>query len=188
MPDPKKIAFLKAAIDRPVVLTGMMGTGKTTVGRILAADLGMPFFDTDRMIEDKAGMRITQIFETFGEERFRQSEASTVLELLQGGPCVIATGGGAPVNDVTRAALREKAWTVWLQAPAQTLLERIRRKQTRPLLQHEDPLSVLEDLIRRRRAFYEEADLTIDVRAGSLESVCEQITQALFERLKKDNV
>ncbi|HBS30229.1 MAG TPA: shikimate kinase, partial [Parvularcula sp.] len=126
-------------IDRPIVLVGMMGAGKTTVGRRLAKALGLAFRDADAEIEKAAGMSVSELFEKHGEASFRQGEAKVIARLLAGAPIVLATGGGALTNAATRALIRDKGVSIWLRADVDTLVRRATRRPTRPLLKNGDP-------------------------------------------------
>lgn len=159
-----EIEALAARIDRPVVLVGMMGVGKTTVGRKLAALLHLPFVDADEAIEEAAQMTIPEIFESFGEAGFRDGERRVIGRLMgddAGRPRVIATGGGAFVNDATRALILDKAVTVWLDSPVDVLVERVARKDNRPLLKQGDPREILTRLKAERAPFYSQAPIHI---------------------------
>lgn len=126
-------------IDRPIALVGMMGAGKSTIGRRLAARLDLPFLDADQEIEMAAGRSVTEIFEEFGEAAFRDGERRVFKRLVQSGPCILATGGGAFLDDEIRRLLNEHCVSVWLNASLDTLVERTSRKDTRPLLKAGDP-------------------------------------------------
>jgi len=146
---------------KPIVLVGLMGVGKSTVGRRLAQRLGLPFVDADSEIESAAGMSIADIFDAFGEAYFRDGERRVIARLLDGSPKVIATGGGAFVNDDTRALILDTALAIWLDAPLDVLVERVRRRDTRPLLRNRDPAAVLEDLARVRNPIYAQAPIRV---------------------------
>ena len=143
------------------MLVGLMGVGKSTVGRRLAQRLGLPFVDADSEIESAAGMSIADIFDAFGEAYFRDGERRVIARLLDGSPKVIATGGGAFVNDDTRALILDTALAIWLDAPLDVLVERVRRRDTRPLLRNRDPAAVLEDLARVRNPIYAQAPIRV---------------------------
>jgi shikimate kinase len=166
----EEIAALARRIDRPVVLVGMMGAGKTSVGRKLAQALGLPFVDADDAIEEAAQMSIAEIFASFGEDYFRDGERRVIARLMDpsagGRPRVIATGGGAFVNDQTRALILSKAITVWLDSDVDTLFERIGRSDKRPLLKQGDPREILTRLHAERRPFYAEAPIRVISGAG----------------------
>ncbi|MEO5598500.1 MAG: shikimate kinase [Novosphingobium sp.] len=165
-----EIAAIARRIDRPIVLVGMMGVGKTTVGRKLAQLLDVPFVDADEAIEQAAHMTIAEIFATYGEPYFRDGERRVIARLISdvrtgaNGDTtakVIATGGGAFVNDATRALVLEKAIGVWLDADVEVLLERVKRKNNRPLLQQGDPRETLTRLRNERQPFYAQAPIHI---------------------------
>jgi shikimate kinase len=164
---PTQVASAEAQIvaalgARPIVLIGMMGAGKTTIGRRLAARLKLPFVDTDIEIEaGHAGMSIPEIFAKYGEPYFRDGEARVIARLLGEGPCVLATGGGAFMREETRRRVRAEAVSIWLKADADVILRRVKRRSDRPLLQTEDPLATIKKLIEQRHPLYQEADLTI---------------------------
>src|SRR5690606_15157395 len=148
---------------RTIALVGLMGVGKSTVGRRLAARLGLPFADGDQVIEEAAGMTVNEIFATRGEAEFRAGEARVMKRLLEGPPIVLATGGGALLNADTRALMKQHAVSVWMRADLKVIAERVGRRDTRPLLRNRDPLTALNDLAKARYPIYGEADLTVDV-------------------------
>ena len=165
---------------RAIVLVGMMGSGKSTVGRRLAARLRLPFVDADQEIETRhGGMTITEIFATHGEPYFREGEAKVISALLDGGAQVLATGGGAFVRDDTRERIRSKAVSIWLKADGATVLRRVKRRSDRPLLQTEDPAATIERLIAARGPFYSLADLTIVSRDVPHERIVDECIEAL---------
>lgn len=173
-------------LDRPVVLVGLMGAGKSTVGRRLARRLGLPFVDSDSEIEDAAGLTAGEVFQRFGERDFRDGERRVVARLAGGPIRVIATGGGAFVNPVTRALLNEKCITVWLDAPVDLLAERTaRRPETRPMLRDQDRAETLARLINERRPAYAEAHIRIVSEGSSHHDVVERIVAALAAYLKE---
>ncbi len=170
----------RLSLTRPVVLVGMMGAGKSTVGRRLARRLGIPFVDADREIERAAGMPIPDIFETLGEDAFRDGEKRVILRLLsEGGAKVIALGGGALTTPEVRAAVRERAIAVWLDAPLEILVERTSRRRSRPLLERGDKREILERLLAERRPFYAEAPIRIESDDGPHNRVVERIVASL---------
>lgn len=169
-------------LGKPVVLIGLMGAGKSTIGRRLAITLGLPFVDSDQEIVEAAGCSISDIFEIHGESIFRDLEQRVLLRLLSGEICVIATGGGAFINPVIREAIREKAISVWLKADLEVLLERVSRRDSRPLLKTGDKNAILQKLMDERYPVYAQADITIDSNAGMHESVVNSITTALKQR------
>lgn len=169
-------------LGKPVVLVGLMGAGKSTIGRRLSHALGLPFVDSDQEIVEAAGCSISDIFEIYGEDIFRDVEQRVLLRLVGSEPCVIATGGGAFMNPAIREAIREKAISVWLKADLPVLVERTSRRDTRPLLKTGDKNAILGKMIEDRYPIYGEADITIDSNAGVHETVVENIVQALKER------
>ena len=160
---------------RPVVLVGMMGAGKTTVGRRLASQLGFSFIDSDAEVEKAAGMPITEFFEMHGETEFRAGEARVMARILKQGRTVVATGGGILLNPDTRQLIAETAVSVWLKADADLLFARVSRRDTRPLLQTQDPRATLEKLIEERYPIYATADVTVTSRDVPHEQVAENI-------------
>ena len=171
--------LLRDAAARPVALVGLMGAGKTTVGRRLAARLGLPFADADAEIETASGMAVAEIFERFGETYFRAGERRVIARLIEGETKVIATGGGAFMQDETRALLRERAVTVWLDADIATLAERVRKRHHRPLLRDRDPLVVLTELAAVRNPVYAEAALKVNSRHAPHDVTVAAIIRAL---------
>ncbi len=149
-------------LTRTVALVGMMGAGKSSVGRRLASALQVPFRDADTEIETAAGCSINEIFARFGEEAFREGERKVIARMLGDAPHVLATGGGAFIDDETRARLKADAFSVWISVPLEVLWERVKRRDTRPLLKRDNPREVLESLLREREPVYAEADLKID--------------------------
>jgi shikimate kinase len=176
---------LAKRLDQPVVLVGLMGVGKSTVGRRLAKRLGLPFVDSDSAIEDAAGYTAAEVFERYGEQDFRDGERRLVARLIDGEVRVIATGGGAYVDARTRKLLNERAITVWLDAPIDILAERTARRDTRPLLKNCDPKGTLERLAEERRPSYEEAHIHVKSGDGAHRDVVDAIIQALEEHLAK---
>jgi shikimate kinase len=173
---------------RSVVLVGMMGAGKSTIGRRLAARLHLPFQDADAEIElAHAGMTIPEIFTAHGEPYFRDGEARVIARLLDNGPGVLATGGGAFMREETRGRIRDKAVSVWLKADADTILKRVKRRADRPLLQTADPAATIGRLIEERHPVYELADITIASRDVLHEKIVEECMAALHEHLCRAN-
>jgi shikimate kinase len=179
------VGKLTDRLDRPIVLVGLMGAGKSTVGRRLAKRLNLPFVDTDTAIADAAGFSAGEVFERFGEEEFRDGERRVVARLVNGEVCVIATGGGAYVDPRTRQLLNERAITVWLDAPVDILAERTSRRDTRAQLRNGDPKAVLEKLSKERRPSYEEAHIHVKSGDGAHKDVVDAIIQALEEYLSR---
>lgn len=163
---PSEIEGLARRIDRSVVLVGMMGVGKTSVGKRLAAVLHLPFVDADAEIERAAQMSIPEIFEKFGEPYFRDGERRVIARLVEGPQRVIATGGGAFVNAETRALILNEAIAVWLDSDVDVLLERVGRKDNRPLLKQGDPREILTRLKAERESAYAQAP--IHVKSGNV--------------------
>ena len=177
--DDRAVALVEALNGRSVVLVGMMGSGKTTVGRRLALRLGLPFIDVDQEIVEAAGMPIPDIFARHGEEHFRDGERRVMARVLAGGPRVVATGGGAFMNDATRARIADNAISIWLKADLDTLMRRVRKRATRPLLQTPDPVGTMQRLLSEREPIYAQADLTVYSREASHETVVEDVLSAL---------
>jgi len=168
-----------------VVLVGLMGVGKSTVGRRLARRLGLSFVDSDAAIEDAAGYSPAEMFERYGEADFRDGERRLVARLVDGEVRVIATGGGAFVDERTRQLLNERAITIWLDAPVDILAERTSRRDTRAQLRNGDPKATLEKLSNERRPSYEEAHIHVKSGDGAHRDVVEAIVKALEQHLAK---
>lgn len=179
MPGTLEAGIVDALGARSLVLVGMMGAGKSSVGRKLATRLALPFVDADTEIETAAGMTIPEIFEVRGEPEFRSGEARVIARLLDGGPQVLATGGGACMNAETRALIGQKGVSIWLRAEFDILMRRIRRRTDRPLLRTTDPEATLKLLIHERYPIYAFADLTIESRDVSHEVIVEEVVDAL---------
>lgn len=173
------------ATDRTIALVGLMGVGKSTVGRRLALHLGMTFIDGDAEIEAAAGMSIADIFDRFGEAEFRAGEARVIRRVLEGPPVVLATGGGAILNPETRTRLKQHALSVWLRAELPVIVERVQRRDTRPLLRGRDPLEALTALAGIRYPLYAQADLIVDVGAGAHAQAVEAILSGLRAHLSE---
>ena len=154
--------IVKRIGGRSLVLVGLMGAGKSTVGRRLAARLSLPFYDADHEIESAAGMTIPDIFQHYGESYFRDGERRVIARLLQEGPVVLATGGGAFMNEETRARISERGISVWLRADLPVLMRRVRKRANRPLLQNPDPEGTMRKLMELRHPVYATADVTVD--------------------------
>jgi len=172
-----------AGRHRTLVLVGLMGAGKSCIGRRLATRLDLPFIDADREIEEAAGCSIPEIFERHGEQAFRDGERRVILRLLDGPPCVLATGGGAFMDSRTRAAIRQQATSVWLRADLDLLARRVARRNDRPLLQVADPRRKLEELIAERYPVYAEADITVDSQDGPPDATLERVLESLAAHL-----
>src|SRR5512141_1077166 len=178
--------IISALGTRSVVLVGMMGAGKSTIGRRLSARLRLPFLDADTEIEAAAGMSIPDIFETHGEPHFRDGEARVIARLLDSGPAVLATGGGAFMREETRHRIRDKAVSVWLKADADIIMKRVKRRADRPLLQTADPAATVGRLIEEREPVYQGADITIWSRDVPHETIVDDCIEALHCRLCGD--
>ena len=164
---------------RSIVLVGLMGAGKSTVGRRLAQGLGLPFRDADHEIEAAAGMTIPEIFSIHGETHFRTGERRVIARLLQEGPLVLATGGGAFMNDETRLRISQAGISIWLKADLDVLMRRVRKRSTRPLLQNADPEGTMRRLMEVRYPVYATADLTVESQDGPHDRVVADIRSAL---------
>jgi shikimate kinase len=168
---------------RCIVLVGMMGAGKSTIGRRMAARLRLAFTDADTEIEAAAGMSIPDIFETHGEPHFRDGEARVIARLLDSGPAVVATGGGAFMREDTRNRIRDKAVSIWLKADAEVIMKRVRRRVDRPLLQTADPAATVDRLLGEREPVYQKADITIWSRDVPHEKIVDECLAALHAKL-----
>ena len=180
---PGAAAALAALGGRSIVLVGLMGAGKTTVGRRLAAALGLTFVDADQEIEEAAGMTVSEIFERHGEAYFRDGERRVIARLLEGGPAVLATGGGAFVQADTRSIILERGIAVWLDSDVRTLVDRVTRKDTRPLLREGDPKEIVTRLKTEREPAYAEAPIKVMSNAGPHGETVNRILQGLNEWL-----
>ena len=169
-------------IDKPIVLVGMMGSGKSSVGRRLAARLHRPFFDADDEIETAAGMRIAEMFDCYGESYFRDGERRVIARLLDHRRSVIATGGGAFAQDDTRAMILERGAAVWLDVPVAVLVDRVARRSHRPLLVGRDPAEVLTELLDRRGPAYAQAPVHVLSDAAPHGRAVDAIIAALKEQ------
>ena len=170
---------LAERLDRPIVLVGLMGAGKSTVGRRLAKRLGLPFVDSDDAIEDAAGFSAAEVVERYGEADFRDGERRLVARLMDGDVRVIATGGGAYVDPRTRQLLNERSITIWLDAPVDILADRTGRRDTRPLLRNGDRKGTLERLAEQRGPAYAEAHIRVLSGQGAHKDVVDSIVKAL---------
>jgi len=179
------VSDLAKRLDRPVVLVGLMGVGKSTVGRRLARRLGLPFVDSDAEIEDAAGLSAAEVYERYGESDFRDGERRLVARLIEGDVRVIATGGGAYVDSRTRELLNQRAITVWLDAPVDILTERTSRRDTRAQLRNGDRKATLARLADERRRSYEEAHIHVKSGDGAHKEVVDSIIDALEAYLSR---
>lgn len=169
-------------LKRTVALVGMMGAGKSSLGRRLAARLEVPFLDADTEIEAAAGCSITEIFDRYGEAAFRDCERKVIARLLSEAPHVLATGGGAFIDEETRARIKNAALSVWINVPLEVLVARVKRRDTRPLLRNGDAKEILTQLFREREAVYGEADLAVTGEDGPHGASVQRIIAALNER------
>lgn len=177
-------ADLKQKLDRSIVLVGMMGSGKSSIGRRLGRRLGMQFVDADQEIETAAGCAIPDIFRLYGEAAFRAGERKVIDRLLGEPPRILATGGGAFMEEETRAQIKSRSISVWLRANLDILLERVSRRDDRPLLQQGDPEAILKRLIEERYPTYEQADIIVDSGDGPHELVVEAIVERLCKQVE----
>jgi len=173
--------YAERGVKASLVLVGLMGVGKSTIGRRLAARLGLPFVDADEEIERAAGMTIQEIFDRHGEAAFRDGERRVIARLIEGSPKVIATGGGAFVNEQTRALILERATAIWLDADIDILVGRVSRRDGRPLLKGKDPREVLTRLAAERSPFYEQAP----IRVRSTDSPHDATVEAIVEAIRQ---
>ncbi|ADZ68782.1 shikimate kinase [Polymorphum gilvum] len=181
--DKRAARLVEALGTRSIVLVGIMGCGKSSVGRRLAQRLAIPFVDADAEIETAANMTVSEIFAVHGETEFRRGEEKVIARLLRNGPQVLATGGGAYMSDATRAAIARRGVSVWLRADLDTVMTRVRKRPTRPLLQTPDPEATMRELLARREPVYGLADIAVWSRDVPHEMVMEDIIAALEARL-----
>lgn len=174
---------IKDELRTPIVLVGMMGAGKSHVGSALARQLDLEFFDSDKLVEERAGCSVSEIFERFGEEKFRESEKNVILNLLNGPPCVVATGGGAIANEETLHAIKEKSLSVWLNPDIDILVERVDGRGGRPLLDGQSPKEKLSELLDKRKAMYAQADITLDIHEDNKAETMKRLIKLLSEQL-----
>jgi shikimate kinase len=180
----RRLASIREALgSRSIVLIGLMGAGKTAVGKRLAARLDLPFLDADHEIELAAGQTISEIFDEHGEPYFRSGEAKVIARLLGGGPEVLATGGGAYMDARTRANIKAKGISVWLKAELPVLLHRVRRRDNRPLLAAGSPDAVMRELMKQRYPVYAEADITVESRDVPHDVIVSDVVEALVRFL-----
>ncbi|MEC7146469.1 MAG: shikimate kinase [Pseudomonadota bacterium] len=162
-----------------IVLVGIMGAGKSTVGKILADRLGMRFFDADQEIERAAGCTITDFFEKYGEVEFRKGEERVISRILAGKPCVLATGGGAFMSEATRLLIKKMATSVWLRVSFEVLAKRLEKRSDRPLLQTTDPQQTLKALIKKRYPIYNDADFIVDAENDGVDITVSKVIECL---------
>jgi len=168
-------------LKKTVVLVGIMGAGKTTVGKILADQIGIQFFDADQEIERAAGCTITDIFERYGEEEFRRGEERVISRILDGDPCVLATGGGAFMSQTTRLLIKKTGTSVWLRVSFEVLAKRLEKRNNRPLLQTDDPTQTLKALIKKRYPIYNYADLLVDAGDERVDITVSKVVDCLSD-------
>lgn len=177
---PQSLPSHPSSFDRPLVLVGLMGAGKSTIGKRLAARLHLPFVDADQEIERAAGLTISEIFERFGEKEFRDGERRVIGRLIDGKPKVIATGGGAFMQEETRALILDRATAIWLDADIDVLVERVQRREgTRPLLKNRDPREALSELAARRNPVYALAPVHVRSQPLPHDATVDEILKAL---------
>ena len=169
---------------RNLVFVGLMGAGKSAIGRLTASALGIPFVDSDHEIERVSRMSITDLFAAYGEAEFRALETRVIKRLLRSGPRVVSTGGGAYINENTRKHIKRGGLTVWLNAELDVLWERVNKRDTRPLLKTENPRQTLENLMNARYPIYAEADLTVLSRDVKKETMVEEVLAAIVSARK----
>jgi Shikimate kinase len=170
----------RAALGRRnLIFVGLMGAGKSVIGRMTATQLGLPFIDTDAEIERVSRMTISELFASYGEEEFRALETRVIQRLLKSGPRVVSTGGGAFINDNTRAAIAKGGISLWLRADLDVLWERVNKRDHRPLLKTENPKQTLENLMNQRYPVYALADITIQSRDVRKETIVKEVLQAI---------
>lgn len=169
---------------RNLVFIGLMGAGKSAIGRLTAQALGVPFVDSDHEIERVSRMTVSDLFATYGEEEFRALEARVLKRLLRSGPRVVSTGGGAYINERSRRHIKKGGLTIWLNADLDVLWERVNKRDTRPLLKTENPKQTLENLMRARYPIYAAADLTVLSRDVKKEAMVEEVLAAIADHQK----
>ncbi|MEC7441218.1 MAG: shikimate kinase [Pseudomonadota bacterium] len=167
------------APNKTIVLVGIMGAGKSTVGKILADRLGMRFVDADQEIERAAGCTITDFFEKYGEVEFRKGEERVISRILAGEPCVLATGGGAFMSEATRLLIKKMAISVWLRVSFEVLAKRLEKRSDRPLLQTTDPQQTLKALIKKRYPIYNDADFIVDAENDGVDITVSKVIECL---------
>lgn len=167
---------------RSIVLIGLMGAGKSAIGRRLATALDLPFVDADAEIEAAAGQSISDIFAEHGESYFREGERRVIARLLRGGQMVLATGGGAYMCEETRVTIKDRGMSIWIKADLPVLLARVARRDNRPLLQNGDPAEIMQDLMRTRHPVYAQSDLTVESRDVPHDTIVAEIMTALASR------
>lgn len=183
---PKASQFREMLGSRVVVLVGLMGAGKSTIGKKVAMMLDLPFKDADTEIEAVSRMSVPELFESYGEEEFRDLERRVISRLLEAGPMILATGGGAYMNANTRESIKKAGISFWLNAELDVLMERVSRRQHRPLLKDPDPRGVMQRLMEQRYPIYAEADLNIMSRDDKKDVIATELIDILFDYLSGD--
>nr|WP_315919075.1 shikimate kinase [Mesorhizobium sp. SP-1A] len=183
LPGEVSVALMESLGARSIVFVGLMGAGKTAIGRKVAAALSLPFIDSDHEIEAVSRMTIPELFERYGETEFRALEQRVILRLLENGPQVLSTGGGAYMNAQTREAISAHGVPVWLKADLDLLMERVSKKQNRPLLKNDDPRGVLKRLMDERYPVYALAEVTVVTRDERKETIAAEVIEALCRHL-----
>ena len=178
-------AALKSLGDRTLVMVGLMGAGKSVIGKLTASAMSVPFIDSDQEIEKVSRMSISDLFASYGEPEFRSLEERVIRRLLKGGPMVLSTGGGAFINDRTRGVIKRRGLSVWLRADLDVLWERVRKRGHRPLLKTENPRQTLSDLLDARYPIYGEADLVVRSRDVPKETIAGEVLDAVTEAGEK---
>ncbi|PYB73977.1 MULTISPECIES: shikimate kinase [Rhizobium] len=177
----------KAALGRRnLVLVGLMGAGKSAIGRLVAQQLGLPFIDTDTEIERVSRMTISELFAAYGEEEFRALETRVIKRLMRSGPRVVSTGGGAFINEKTRKQIERGGLSVWLNADLDVLWDRVNKRDHRPLLKTENPKQTLKDLMDKRYPIYALADITVQSRDERKEVIAGEVLTAVIDHIGKD--
>ncbi len=180
------IDAIREALDRRVIVfVGLMGAGKTVIGRKVAQSLGLPFVDSDHEIESVSRMTIPELFERYGEPEFRALEQRVITRLVKDGPRIVSTGGGAFMDPVTREAIAQDGISIWLKADIDTLMERVAKKKNRPLLKTADPRAVMRRLMDERYPVYGLADVTVTTRDAQRETIAQEVLEALAQALRE---
>jgi shikimate kinase len=174
--------YLISPLEKPIVLVGMMGCGKSAIGNLLAKTLHLSFADVDALIEQKKQMTISHMFEQYGEAYFREQEYQTIHALLQNKPSIIAVGGGAFIQEKTQTLIKQYAISIWIYANYEVLLERLLRKHHRPLLEHGNKEAIIKELMQKRYPVYAQAEMTVETSTGAHEIVIERIIEQLNKR------
>lgn len=184
LPATRSAELLENLGDRSIVFVGLMGAGKTAIGRKVAQALGLPFLDSDHEIEAASRLTVPELFELYGEAEFRALEQRVIQRILETPRQVLSTGGGAFMNAQTREAVAASGISVWLMADLDVLMERVAKKQNRPLLQNDDPRAVMARLMEERYPIYAEANVTVHTRDERKEVIAAEVIDALAEALK----